>query len=529
MAPHPASIEPGRQDPAGVPRLGLAPLDVLSQLERAATDQPLRPLLPQIALSAPPPNVVVTAATPGPDGVAPDDSGLTVAAEHRIDLVRRLNRAEATGAAGEATVVDLEDDTTAKLVVIGLGDGSVADARKAGATMARHIGGAERVLCAATSAMSREGLGGLCESLILASYTFTRRRPAASATVTPFVQLAVASVARAQPVLDRAVARARSTMFARELGNTPSAEKTPRWMAQRAADLAAETGEKLTVFDAARLERDGFGGILAVGQGSIQPPCLIMIEHRGEAGAPHVVLVGKGITFDSGGLSLKSTESMALMKTDMAGAAAVMGVMRALPALGVTARVTALLPAAENMPSGSAMRPGDVVTHFGGRTSEVRNTDAEGRLVLADALAFAQLRLKPDAIVDVATLTGAATMTFGRSVAALFSNDEGLAGALENAGTASGERAWSMPLAEEYRPPLRSDIADIANTARKPGPGAIQAALFLEEFIDGKRWAHLDIAGPARSDKQVGDISRGATGFGVRLLLRWLEGSPDLW
>jgi leucyl aminopeptidase len=238
------------------------------------------------------------------------------------------------------------------------------------------------------------------------------------------------------------------------------------------------------------------------------------------------VLVGKGITFDSGGLSLKPPDGMKLMKTDMAGGAAVMAALSALGALGVRAKVTGLVAAAENMPSGSAMRPGDVLTQFGGRTVEVLNTDAEGRLVLADALAYADLTMDPDVLVDLATLTGAARISLGTTIGAVFTDDDDLAGALASAGEASGDRLWRLPLVDEYRDLLDSVVADLANipTGRHRGPGAIAAALFLREFSGGRRWAHLDIAGPARSTADDGETTKGGTGFGTRVLLRWLTG-----
>jgi leucyl aminopeptidase len=214
------------------------------------------------------------------------------------------------------------------------------------------------------------------------------------------------------------------------------------------------------------------------------------------------------------------------MKTDMAGGAAVIAVMSALRDLGVRARVTGLVPAAENMPSGSAVRPGDVIRHYGGITSEVLNTDAEGRLVLADALAYADRKLRPDVMVDLATLTGAATLGLGRTHAALFATDDTLADELSAAGETSGDRVWHMPLVDDYRPSLDSNVADLRNIGDPDthfSGGAIIAALFLREFTGGRRWAHLDIAGPGRSDKDDGELTKGGTGFGVRLLLRWLE------
>jgi leucyl aminopeptidase len=239
-----------------------------------------------------------------------------------------------------------------------------------------------------------------------------------------------------------------------------------------------------------------------------------------------VVLVGKGITFDTGGLSLKPNEGMKTMKTDMAGGGVVMAVMGALRDLGVRDRVTGLVAAAENMPSGSAMRPGDVITHYGGTTSEVLNTDAEGRLVLADALAYADAELAPDVMVDVATLTGAAKVALGLRHGALFARDDDLAGALTAAGAAAGEPVWRLPLVEDYRKAIDSDVADVANIERRGfGGGSIMAALFLREFTGGRPWAHLDIAGPGRSASDDGELSKGATGYGARLLLAWLTAS----
>lgn len=531
MAKAAASIESGRSDPPGMPKLGLVPLDALSEIGSTVSDETTSSRKLATVAVAPPPNIVVVSATVGPDGLVPDDIGLALASDYRIDLQRRLRRADAQGKPGEATVIDLEDDITEQLVVLGLGDGSPHAARQAGTAMAGCIRGVERVLCAVTASLSHEAMRALCEGLLLASYRFTLKTDRKlDDQVSPFVQLAVAGVATSQPVLDRAVNTARSVAVARDLSNTPGNDKSPLWLAQRASTLAAESGLRVTVFDAARLRREGFGGLLAVGAASSNPPCLVTIDHRGESGAPHVVLIGKGITFDSGGLSLKPWDSMPMMKTDMAGAACVLGVMRALPAQGLGVRVTALLPCAENMIGADSFRPGDVVTHFGGRTSEIVNTDAEGRLILADAIAYADDRLRPDVILDVATLTGAATVGLGRHFGALYSNDDGLAQSLISAGQASNDRLWRMPLESAYDKQLESSVADTSQTARSGGSaGSIVAALFLQQFVGERRWAHLDIAGPARADKASGEITKGATGFGVRVLLRWLESAPGLW
>jgi leucyl aminopeptidase len=313
----------------------------------------------------------------------------------------------------------------------------------------------------------------------------------------------------------------------RDLANAPSAGKSPRWLAEQAVAATAEHGVTARIWADAELATMGFGGIMAVGSGSERPPALIELSYAPAGADAHVVLVGKGITFDSGGLSLKPNDAMKFMKTDMAGGAAVIGVMSALRRLGVARRVTGLIAAAENMPSGSAYRPSDVITQFGGRTVEVRNTDAEGRLVLADALAYADAALAPDLLIDIATLTGAARTALGTSHAALYSTSDALADSLLAAGTASGDRLWRMPLAQEYSELLESPVADLAQVSRDGGnAGSIFAALFLREFAGGRAWAHLDIAGAARAKADDGQLTKGATGFGTALLLRWLATPP---
>ena len=266
-----------------------------------------------------------------------------------------------------------------------------------------------------------------------------------------------------------------------------------------------------------------------MGSGSAHPPRLIELSYQPGHADRHVVLIGKGITFDSGGLSLKPNDGMKLMKTDMAGGAAVIGVMSALARLGVRSRVTGLVAAAENMPSGTALRVGDVITHYGGRTVEVLNTDAEGRLVLADALAYANDVLDPDLVVNLATLTGAVRVALGSSIAALFATDDELAAALLDAGTASGERLWRMPLADDYRDGLDSPVADLSNVSRASGrAGSIDAALFLREFAGGRSWAHLDIAGAARAAADDGENTKGATASALACCCSGWRGGPGL-
>lgn len=503
-------------------RLQLVPLDALAALGVSVE--------PEVEVDpVAPAHVFVTSSSPSVDGVVASDVGARLAGLYRIDLARRLRRAEASGKAGEIVAVELEDDTTEQLLVMGLGDGGQSAAREAGAKLAGRIGNAEVVLCDVAATLSRASFRSFCESLLLALYRFTRKssEPREKSLL---IQLAVPSISKSQSDLDQALATVRAVYLARDLANRPSNEKNPAWLATQAKSIGKQSGVRVRVIDEVGLAKSGFGGLLAVGGGSKYPPRLVIMSYPGEIGAPRVILVGKGVTFDSGGLSIKPADGMALMKTDMSGAAAVLAVMGALRELGVTANVTGILACAENMPDGNAYRPGDVVSHFGGRTSEVFNTDAEGRLLLADALAYASLRLRSDVIVDVATLTGAATLGLSRHFGALYTADDGLASALELAGTESNDRLWRMPLVDEYRSGLESNIADLSNVARTNiGGGSISAALFLREFTSGKRWAHLDIAGPGRAEAPTAELSRGATGFGVRVLLRWLAGSPNLW
>jgi leucyl aminopeptidase len=308
----------------------------------------------------------------------------------------------------------------------------------------------------------------------------------------------------------------------------PSNLKQPVWLAEQSRAVAERSGLGLEILDAGGLAAGGFGGLLSVGGGSATPPRLVRLDYRPEGATRSrrpIVLVGKGVTYDSGGLSIKPRESMAAMKTDMAGAAAVLAVLDGCRWLGVRRSVTGLLALAENAVGAASYRPGDVVRHYGGRTSEILNTDAEGRLVLADAVAYAVQELDPDAVIDIATLTGAATLGLGRWQAPLFTGDDRLATALLAAGEEAGERLWRMPLVEDYRHALDSAVADLCHVSvdKKLGGGAITAALFLREFAGGRRWAHLDVAGTARSEKDDHEITRGATGFGARVLLRWLE------
>ena len=323
---------------------------------------------------------------------------------------------------------------------------------------------------------------------------------------------------------------ARALYTARDLIHTPSNIKNPLWMAQEAMKIADEKGLAIKVLAGKELAK--FGGLRAVGNSSPNPgPRFIELSYvpRGRAGLaaalPHVVIVGKGITFDTGGVSLKRPyDFMTAMKSDMAGAAAALGTISALPDLQPKVRVTVLMMCAENAFSGSAQRPSDVITQYGGTTVEIINTDAEGRLVLADGLAYAVENLDPDYLIDIATLTGSATLGLSRHYAALYSRDAKLAQQFVELGESSGERAWHMPLIDDYADSLESDVADLNHAADKGdySAGSVTAALYLEHFVGDRRWVHLDIAGTGRSDNDSGENVKGGTGFGVRLLIDWI-------
>ena len=417
-----------------------------------------------------------------------------------------------------------------RLLLLGVGDQSPAALRRAGSVLGRRAAHGKTIVTTAASALPGAAAQALTEGILLGGYTYSLKSGNGASGPGQVQLLAPAGAAAAggplAAAVDRAQVIARAVALARDLTNTPSAVKGPAWLAAQAEQAAAAAGLGCRVWDEDELAAGGFGGLLAVGSGSARPPRLIELSYRPDGAQAHIVLAGKGITFDSGGLSLKPNDGMKLMKTDMAGGAVVIAVLSALAALGVPARVTGLVAAAENMPSGSAYRPGDVITHYGGRTVEVLNTDAEGRLVLADALAYADAVLQPDALVDIATLTGAARVALGTSLGALYATDDAVAAGLLAAGQASGDRLWRMPLVQDYTDALDSPVADLAHVAR-PGTagsyaGSIAAALFLREFTGGRPWAHLDVAGAARAGSDDGEITRGATGFGTRLLLRWL-------
>ena len=441
-----------------------------------------------------------------------------------------------TGRPGGITNLPVPGRHPRSVVAVGTGDGTlphlrgcVATAVRRAQTLAEH--GATRLVLPLDAALAPAGadeVRAAVEAALLAGYRFresSRPHPPRLQTVAVVAadaaDPAVVAAARAGEVTARAVA------WARDLVNTPPDTGDPAWLAQQALDrLGGLPHVTVTVLGPGELAAGGFGGVLAVGGGSASPPRVVVASYAPPGTGPaHPVLVGKGITFDTGGIQIKHGPGMRDMKTDMAGGAAVLAAVDAAARLELPVAVTAVVPAAENAVSGASYRPADVVRHVGGRTTEVQNTDAEGRLVLADGLAHARLHLGATVLVDVATLTGAMKVALGARTAGLYATTDGLADALTTAALHAGERVWRMPLDEEYADLLASDVADATNA---PGnPGGTTAALFLRPFAGDLPWAHLDVAGPARAGSDDAEVVKGGTGFGARTLLRWLEaGAP---
>lgn len=480
--------------------------------------------------------VALAPAGEGDEGAQPRAGATDAAVRYGIDLPDLADRHEATGAAGEVRTVHLPRalaggdalpwaSLPARLLLVGIGAGGPDELRRSGAALARATQGLRRVVTSVGSDAGPDGVRALVEGFVLGAY----RHPSRATSTPPPAPLAelVLLGRHSEAAVTAGLTAARATCTARALTVEPSDTKTPAWLADCAVALARAAGLETEVLDEEALRTAGFGGLLAVGGGSVHPPRLVTVRYaptEPSRTARHVVVVGKGITYDTGGISIKPRESMVAMKTDMAGAAVALATVLGAAAVGARHRVTAVLPLAENAVGASSYRPGDVLRLFGGTTVEIGNTDAEGRIVLADAMAYADARLSPDVLVDVATLTGAATLGLGRQHGALYTTDDRLAHGLEVAGAEAGERLWRMPLVAEYAEAIRSQVADVRQVPVDgwTGGGSITAALFLQRFAGERRWAHLDIAGPARATSASHEVPEGATGFGARVLLRWL-------
>lgn len=459
--------------------------------------------------------------------------GLEMLGAHKLKLpqtiVDALLAVGAKAANGEVTVVPAgKSAPVPAIIAVGLGSSTELDDLRAGVGSAvRTLVGKKKVSIAPADRQD-DTVRAVVEGALMAAYDFDHYRTN-KAQMRPAVKSVVLVIDRAGAAVKAAVARGEATAKAvngaRDLANTPANDLYPAEFVERARTLAASLPIKVVVLDEKQLARQGYGGIIGVGKGSQRPPRLLRLEYRPKGATRHLALVGKGITFDTGGISLKPALGQFEMKTDMTGAAAVVEATVAIARLGLKINVTTYAALAENMPGSMAQRPGDVLTTYSGKTVEVLNTDAEGRLVLCDALTRVQ-QDKPDVIIDVATLTGACAIAVGPSMSAILCNDDTLTRDLMEAAKAGGEHIWPLPLTPLYKDMLHSKIADLQNVKEMAPPakgGTIVAGLFLQEFIDaGQKWAHLDIApvsfnhgGPS------GYTPTGSTGASVRTLISY--------
>ncbi|HLI53343.1 MAG TPA: leucyl aminopeptidase [Acidimicrobiales bacterium] len=441
--------------------------------------------------------------------------GAGAAVDRRFLAQRRFE-----GKPGQAQALLADDGTT--VVALGVGARGSAgrdELRRAAAALARNAGAARHVATTLVAASGQAHAAAVVEGFALGAYRYCGR----PADHPPVEQVTVVGAVDGDVRRGRVAAVA--TCRARDWVNRPARDLTPRQLSRLAAEAAGEVGVDVDVWAEDRIGEERLGGLLGVASGAAEPPRVIRLAHRPPGAPARVHVVGKGITFDSGGLSLKPAQSMMTMKDDMGGAAAAICATLAAAELGVPVEVVCWVGATENMPSGTAIRPGDVLTARNGTTIEVLNTDAEGRLVLADMLSLA-VEERPDAIVDVATLTGGQRVALGPGVAAVMGTDAGLVAAVRAAGEAAGEPAWELPLHGPYRKKLDSDVADLKNVTGGPAASTIMAGLFLREFAGDVPWAHLDIADPSWSDSDEGWLTRGATGWGARTLLELLCAWP---
>ena len=464
------------------------------------------------------------------EGMRP--GGATGAVDKALDglISSAIDAGDFTGKKNETLLLYTRDRLPAdRVLVVGLGPREKFDlevARQAAGTAARRL--QDLGVASITTILHGTGAGGLdveeaaqatAEASILACYQFSLyRKPdkvLKELTVLEFDAEKLAAIRRGIRA-GRTIAEA--TSLARDLVHAPSAVATPAYLASTARRIARKSSLKCRIIDEAEMKKLGMNLLLGISRGSAQPARLIVLEYtpKGKKAGSPLVFVGKGVTFDSGGLSLKSGAGMQGMKADMAGGAAVIGAMQAISVLKPPVAVVGLVPATENMPDGKACRPGEVIAAMSGKTVEILNTDAEGRLILADALCYAN-RFKPAGVVDIATLTGACVTALGHHASGMMSNDDDLADRARAAGENTGERVWPLPLWEEYREQIKSDIADVKNIGGTPA-GAITAGAFLSEFTQDYPWVHLDVAGTALPAKTGPYIPKGPGGIGVRLL-----------
>jgi leucyl aminopeptidase len=464
---------------------------------------------------------------------AEQPSGATAAVDKVLDgaISSLIIRGEINGKFEEASVLHTFGKLPARIVaIVGLGKRDDFDVDKIRRVSGQFCRALRKLNChKIATIMHGAGAGNIgieasaqaiTEGAILGLYGFTRYKKPEYEDVDELI--VVVREKEKLPILEPIVGKgkliAEATNLARDMGNEPANYMTPSQMAETAKELANKYDLQFKIFEREDMEAMGMGALLGVARGSSQPPKLITLTYKGDEDSEKALgFLGKGITFDSGGISIKPSEGMGDMKNDMAGAAAVIAAVAAIAQLKPMINVTAIIPATENLPSGTALKPGDIVTTMNGKTVEVISTDAEGRLILADALSYA-VRQGFSPLIDLATLTGACRVALGLSYGGVFGNDQDWIDKVLKAAQRTGESMWHMPMPEEYREQIRSEIADVKNTGNRYG-GAITAALFLAEFVDKTPWVHIDIAGPRLSQKESGYIVKGATGIGVRTLV----------
>ena len=449
-------------------------------------------------------------------------------------ILRVLSSGDFRGKSREELVLYGPENTGLKrLLLLGLGQPDKLDSESVRRTAGRAVRVAERMRLESLS-ISLDAFSNIdatsiaqaaAEGAVLAGWKFRELKTDISTEISDVTTVDILGLNNATG-LSRAVETgakiADAANFARALQSRPGNIATPVHLAEEAERMAAQVGLDITVFDERRMLDEGMHAILAVSRGSQEEARLIVMKHNGgDDGESPLVLVGKGLTFDAGGISLKPPKGMEDMKFDMSGGAAVMGAMKAIAELGVPVNVVGIVPSSENLPSGNALKPGDVIDTLAGKTVEVINTDAEGRLILADALYYGA-RLDPAAMVDCATLTGAVVIALGHHAAAVLGNQEDLIDELVGAGKSSGEQCWPLPLWDNYREQLDSETADLRNVGGRPA-GSITAAMFLSEFVGDTPWAHLDIAGTAYGDGKLPYQRKGAYGFPTRMLIHWVR------
>jgi leucyl aminopeptidase len=446
-------------------------------------------------------------------------------------LSRRIKKSRFTGAEGTSLLHATGGALPAAyLLLVGMGKGEEIELdswRKAAARARKEAGaiGAEEIaLHFIPNREPETAVGAVVEGVLLASYQFNKYRsnskPAAAVRALTLFRPGLRRSAAMERAASLAVDLSPGVYVARDLVNEPPSVTTARFLAEQAGRTCRGRGLRVEVWGKKKIQAMNLAGLLAVNRGSAEEPRFIIIRYQPPRARKKVALIGKGITFDSGGLSLKPAKSMETMKLDMAGGAAIIGAMSRLPYLRPEIEVTGYIPTTDNLPSGSAQKPGDIIRYLNGKTVEVLNTDAEGRLILADALAYAA-KQKPDCMITLATLTGACMVALGTEVAGVFGNHQPLVDDVIRSGSEAGEKLWQLPLVKEYREEIKSSVADIKNVGGSYG-GAITAALILQEFVGDVSWAHLDIAGPAFAEKDTPGCPKGGTGFGVRTLLKFL-------